>query len=231
MLQVFPDLEQLSRAAAERIVAMGRGAIAAHGRFDWLLAGGRTPTRTYEILARDFRQGPEFWSRTHFFWGDERYVAPDHPESNYRLAKETLLDWLDVVPENVHRVPTELEDSAQAAAQYEGILPERPDLVLLGLGEDGHTASLFPGSPAIEETVRRVVPVVGPKPPPQRITITPPVLRAARHVLVLAVGADKAEAMRRTLAPQGDALQTPARLVRDALWLVSRAAVPQLDSA
>jgi len=221
----------MSRAAAERIVAIGRSAIAAHGRFDWLLSGGNTPVRTYEILARQYND-QQFWRKTRFYWADERCVGPDHPDSNFRIAALSLIQPLGVPAENVYRVPTESGDPDRMALQYEAILPERPDLVLLGVGEDGHTASLFPGSAAVEETGRRVVAAIGfGRPTAQRITITPAVLKAARSILVLAAGRQKAEAVRLALAAEGDVRATPARLVRDALWLVDREAAAQLPKS
>lgn len=224
MLLVFDDLEAVSRAAAERIVAWGRSAIAAHGRFDWLLAGGRSPVRTYEILAANYASDRRFWDRTHFYWGDERYVPPGDDQSNHHLAQQVLFGPLGIAEGNIHRVQTEAGPADRAACDYERVLPAQPDLALLGLGEDGHTASLFPGSPALQEEARRVVAVEGPKPPRLRITVTPLVLRAARHLMVLALGADKADALARSLAETGDQRQTPARLAREGVWLADRAA-------
>jgi 6-phosphogluconolactonase len=224
MLRVFDDLEALSQAAAEFIITAGQSAIDEHGRFDWLLAGGGTPRRAYELLAAGYRREQDLWSRTHVYWGDERCVPPDHPDSNYAMARQALLDHLPIPAEQVHRVPAELTDPRAAADQYEAILPERADLIVLGMGEDGHTASLFPHSPALNERGRRVIAVEGTKPPKDRITITPPVLEAAREVLVLVSGIDKAPALERVLDEYGTVDRTPARLARDALWFADRAA-------
>jgi 6-phosphogluconolactonase len=224
MLRVFDDLEMLSQAAAEFIVTAGRSAIDEHDRFDWLLAGGGTPRRTYEVLAAAYGDARGLWTRTHVYWGDERCVAPDHPDSNYAMARQSLLDHLPIPAEQVHRVAAELSDPWMAADQYEAVLPERADLILLGMGPDGHTASLFPHSPALEERHRRVVVIESIKPPKQRITITPPVLAAAREALVLVSGADKATALERVLDEHGSPDRTPARLVREAVWFADRAA-------
>mgnify|MGYP005840227593 CR=1 FL=1 len=228
MLEVFQDLDALSRAAARRIVALGSEAVAARGRFDWLLAGGSTPERTYDILAAEHRDRHDLWRKTHFYWGDERCVPPQDPQSNYALAERSLLTPLAIPAENIHRVRGEASDREAAAAQYEAVLPDRADLVLLGLGEDGHTASLFPDSPALEEEYRRVLAVDGAKAPKQRITVTPPVLRAARGVMVLVSGKAKAEALRLALAAEGDVRRTPARLVRHGVWLADREAASAL---
>jgi 6-phosphogluconolactonase len=224
MLRVFDDLEALSQAAAEFIATAGRSAIEEHGRFDWLLSGGGTPRRTYELVAAGYRDERALWSRTHVYWGDERCAAADHPESNYAMARESLLDRLPIPAEQIHRIHAELSDPWTAADRYEAILSSRADLILLGMGEDGHTASLFPHSPALDERHRRVVVVEGSKPPKQRITITPPVLESAREVLVLVSGADKAAALERVLDEHGSPDRTPARLVREALWFADRAA-------
>ena len=227
MLQIFDDLETLSRAAAERIASLGKEAVAARGRFDWLLVGGTTPERTYRLLAAEYRQERNLWVKTHFYWGDERCVPGDHPESNYLLAKRSLLDPLAISAENVDRIRAESSDRDSAAAEYEAILPAEPDLILLGLGEDGHTASLFPGSPALDESRRRVMVVEGTKPPKVRITITPLVLCAARNVLVLVSGGGKAQALQRALAAQGDVRLTPARLVREGIWFACPKTIAQ----
>jgi 6-phosphogluconolactonase len=234
-LQVYPDATTLAQAAAAHWVARAKEAIAAHGRFAVALSGGSTPRATYALLATPAWAGGVEWARVHVFWGDERCVPPDHPESNYRLAREALLDHVPLPRANVHRIPTEREP-AQAAAEYERTLRRffgpgsapRFDLVLLGLGADGHTASLFPGTPAVCEYERWVVAHYVSSLAAWRVTLTPAVLNAADQVTFLVAGAEKAGVLDQVLtgAYQPDVL--PAQVVRPAsgslLWLVDAAA-------
>ena len=184
--------------AARFILDHARAAIAARGLFRLALSGGNTPRIVHAQL---FALGADLpWNRVQITFGDERCVPPEHADSNFRMAKESLLDAVDIPAGNVFRIRGEIAP-ADAAREYEDQLAAfasrlgEPryvhDLVLLGLGEDGHTASLFPGSPALEETARNVLPTIGPKPPPQRITMTFPLLNAARHVAFLVTGAGK----------------------------------------
>ena len=212
--------------AARFILAHARDAIAARGLFRLALSGGNTPRAVHAELAR---LGADLaWNRVQITFGDERCVPPDHADSNYRMAKETLLDAVAIPAGNVFRIRGEI-DPAIAAQEYEEKLAAvaarcgEPryvhDLVLLGLGEDGHTASLFPGSPALDETVRNVIPATGPKPPPQRITMTFPLLNAARHVCFLVTGAGKHALVEEIAAGGSD---YPAGRVRAAevTWIV-----------
>lgn len=201
-----------------------RAAIEAHGRCALALAGGSTPRETYARLAATTHVGRFPWSAVDFYFGDERCVPLDDPESNYRMARDTLFDPLRIPAERIHRIEGERMDPRSAAAEYERLLPDRLDLLLLGIGEDGHTASLFPGSPALDERALRVLAVEAPKPPPRRVTITPPVLESARRILVLASGASKAEAVARALEGPLDPKRTPAQLARRGLWILDRAA-------
>ncbi len=226
-LQIFVDAEALCRAVADRMASTIVTSVATRGACDLALAGGSTPRRAYELLAE--QHGARLpWSRCHLWFGDERCVPPDHADSNYAMAKAALFDRVALPAANVHRMSGEATDREAAARAYERLLPAAFDLLLLGIGPDGHTASLFPGSEALRETVRRVVPVVGPKPPPHRLTITPPVIAAARAVVVLAAGADKRSAVASALASdrpsERDLLACPARLLRRSEWLVDRAA-------
>lgn len=184
--------------AAEFILSQARSAIAGRGLFRLALSGGNTPRAVHAHLVR---LGADLdWSRVQISFGDERCVPPDNADSNFLMAKESLLDAVAIPSGNVFRIRGEI-DPAAAAQEYEDKLAavaarfSEPryvhDLVLLGLGEDGHTASLFPGSPALDETVRNVIPATGPKPPPQRITMTFPLLNAARHACFLVTGAGK----------------------------------------
>jgi len=226
---VLPDYEQLSQAAARNIVLIGQRGVVEHGTFELVLAGGKTPVRAYQLLAERSGDNRTLWDNTHVFWGDERCVPPDHVESNYGIARRWLLDPLQIPTSQIHRIPADGPDPHEAAEQYESVFPLRPGLLLLGMGADGHTASLFPGSPALDETTKRFVAVEAPVEPRLRITITPPAIAAAREVMVLTFGANKAAALRRVFSPEGDVRETPARLVRDAVWLVDSGAVGGLS--
>ena len=212
--------------AARFILGHAQTAIAARGLFRLALSGGNTPRAVHAELAR---LGADLaWNRVQITFGDERCVPPDHADSNFRMARESLLDAVVIPAGNVFRIRGEIAP-ADAAQEYEHKLAAiaarcgEPryvhDLVLLGLGEDGHTASLFPGSPALEETVRNVIPATGPKPPPQRITMTFPLLNAARHACFLVTGAGK-HALVEEIAAGGSAY--PAGRVRAAAvtWIV-----------
>jgi 6-phosphogluconolactonase len=213
--------------------------------FTLALAGGSTPRSLYQLLAD--AAGPYRarlpWERFHFFWGDERHVPPDHPDSNYRMAREAMLDRVPVAPTNVHRIAAELADARQAAAAYEqelrgffGLPPKRAwprfDYLLLGLGEEGHTASLFPGSPALDERERLVAAPWVEAHQTFRITLTPPALNHAARVVFLVSGAQKAAALREVLAGELRPHLYPAQVVQpddgELLWLVDRAAASLL---
>ncbi len=238
MIRIFSDHCSAARAAAEHIVAVGRRCVAERGRFDWVLSGGKTPEETYRTLAEKLHDDCNFWKRTHIYWGDERCVPSHHPQSNYSMAKRSLLDLAGVAPDHIHPILTDAADPLRVAEQYEKVLPESPDLLMLGVGEDGHTASLFPHSPALDEAERRVVVVEAwfavaqrrrrTVEPRLRISVTPPVLAAAREVVVLVVGSNKAAALARVFAADGDFHETPARLVRDATWFADRDAAQQI---
>jgi 6-phosphogluconolactonase len=224
MKRVLADERELARAAAEFVVAAGRAALAERGRFEMLLSGGGTPRLTYEALAAGGRAERDLWAATHFYWSDERCVPPSHAASNYLLAQTALLAPLGVAAGQVHRIRGEQASPEEAAAEYEGICPTEPDLVLMGLGVDGHTASIFPQSPALREERRRFLAVRAPVGPAWRVTITPIGLARARRALVIACGAGKRAALAAVFAPDGSTAETPARLVRDSDWLVDRAA-------
>jgi 6-phosphogluconolactonase len=201
--RVFPDVETLSRAALDHLLAISQGAIAQRGRFAIALSGGHTPAKLYSLWAQAEQQGrPTRWDRVHLFWGDERYVPKDDPQSNYRMTRETLISQVPIPDENVHPVPTSLSSPEGAAAAYDaqlrdffGQAPPAFDLQLLGLGVEGHTASLFPGSPALEEKRRWVMAVEVAAIPPHRLTLTLPVLNSARNTCFLVAGKDKREIM------------------------------------
>jgi 6-phosphogluconolactonase len=221
---VVPDVRALGRRGAERVLESVRRAVAARGGAAVALAGGATPRPVYETLAGSALAGAMPWGAVDWYFGDERAVPPGDPESNERMARETLLASRPEALARLHRMPADAEDAEAAAARYARLLPDPLDLVLLGMGEDGHTASLFPGSPALGVRGARVVPVRGPKPPFRRMTITPPVIESAREVLVLVAGAGKAEALARALDGPLDVVRVPVQLALGGTWIVDEAA-------
>lgn len=230
---VCPDPETLSRAAAKALGAYLCESVARRGRCTVALSGGRTPRRLYELLAEDPRIP---WPQVLVFWGDERYVSLDDPRSNARMADEALLGRIPIPPEKVHPMRTHFEDPEEAARAYEVVLEAafggRPrfDLVLLGMGADGHVASLFPHAPALLETKRWVVAVRAEADPPVRLTLALPVINRARRVDVLVTGAEKREALRRALLDPPDPLACPASGLRPqdggVVWWADEAADP-----
>jgi 6-phosphogluconolactonase len=219
-IQIYPDLETLSRAVAERFAALARAAVGEGKPFFVALSGGSTPRRTYELLADPSLAVP--WTAVQLFQVDERFVPPDHDESNYRMIRGALLAPAAIPGANVHRIRTELATPQDAAREYEkelqrvfasptGVAP-RFDLVLLGMGPDGHTASLFPGSPALEERSRWVAADFIQRFLAWRITLTLPVLDAAREIIFLVTGAEKADTLRRVV--RGLEQRLPAERVR-----------------
>jgi 6-phosphogluconolactonase len=242
-IEVFPDLDLATAALARHLRAVARQAVRERGRFEIVLSGGQTPVPLYRRLAR--RAGGGWpWESTEVYFADERCVPPDHPDSNFRSAWETLLSLVPIPRRQVHRIRGELADPAEAARRYARLLGPMPgrdgpnaprfDLVLLGIGPDGHTASVFPGSAAARERRRPVVAVTAPARPPvvPRITLTLGTLSSAREVCFLVAGADKATALARTLrsAPDSDP-RYPARRILPAgptLWFVDRAAAAKI---
>jgi 6-phosphogluconolactonase len=195
--RVYPDLDALSRAAAAEVLHVAEDSIRARGRFAMALSGGHTPARMYALWAADYNTETQ-WGKVHLFWGDERFVPQDSPLSNYRMARETLLSRVPIPAANVHPIPTNFSQPQPAAEAYEaelrrffGSAPPAFDVQLLGLGGEGHTASLFPGSPALEERQRWVAAVRAPADPPDRLTLTPVVLNAGRNTFFLVAGEDK----------------------------------------
>jgi len=233
--RTFQSAEALAQNVAEWLCALAQ---ASNGEFAICLSGGSTPQRLYEVLATSAIASRFPWSRVHWFWGDERFVPPDHPDSNYRMARDALLSRVPVPADNVHAVPTEGLSPEHAADAYEATLkryygadelsPGRPlfDVNLLGIGDDGHTASLFPGQPALKEKQRWVVAVIGAKAEP-RITLTYPALDSGREVAFLVTGAGKRDVLARVRS--GDRA-LPAAAVRPLgrlHWFADRAASPE----
>jgi 6-phosphogluconolactonase len=229
--------------AAERIAGSARQAIARAGRFTWALSGGSTPRRLYTLLASARFAKRVDWSHVHFFWSDERCVPPEDAESNYRMARETLLDAVKPPPENVHRILGEAEPS-RAATSYEEVLrehfharedasPPRFDLVLLGMGTDGHTASLFPGTAPLFDKTRWVMANHVEEISSWRVTLTPVIINAAEQIVFLVVGADKADRLKQVLQRKPDVEALPAQLIQpthgELLWLVDADAGARLE--
>jgi 6-phosphogluconolactonase len=234
-LVAAPDATEVAQESAGRIARALRAAIAKRGRASAALSGGNTPRSAYALLAQE--SGID-WTKVDIFWVDERAVTPTDDRSNYRWAKATLLDAAHVLPERVHRMPGKAADLDTAAREYERLLRElievdaegvpALDVVVLGIGDDGHTASLFPHDPAIDVTDRLVV-AVPPGPGREaRLTLTPPAIEHARFVFVIAVGAGKRDALERVWSAQGDVHETPARIIRGCrgavTWIIDKTA-------
>jgi len=229
-VRVYRSLEELSIAAAAAIAEELRIAAERSGEATIALSGGDTPRMLHRLLAQRHETVP--WARVHVYWGDERYVPHDDPRSNYRLARDTLLDCVPLTAAWVHPMPTDAPDPDDAAGAYQRLLEDefgglpRFDVMIMGLGEDGHTASLFPGSPAVDEELRWVVPAEATDAPMQRLTMTLPVLRNARALHFLVVGVEKREALVRALAKPSRSC--PASLARPTegtlTWWVDEAA-------
>lgn len=227
--RVMDSPDAVARFGAEWIGSFAARCLAARGRCDLALPGGRSPAGLLRALAGGAGLATSDWARVQVWFADERAVPPDHPESNARLAVELLVRPAGIPPANVHRMRADAEDLAAAAREYEAALPRPLDLVLLGIGEDGHVASLFPGSALVHEHVRRVAAVLdSPKPPGRRLTLTPRALAEARSLVVLGVGSEKAEAVARALEGAATPAEVPARLVRDREWWLDRKAAALL---
>ena len=222
---VYDDADAVARAAADMFVAIVAGVLADRSIARVALAGGSTPKAMYHLLASPAYRERVEWGRVEIFFGDERCVPPDHVDSNYRMAREALLDHVPLGADRVHRIAGE-RPPEEAAAQYQQKLVRDAalDLVLLGMGPDGHTASLFPGTPVLSETRALAAAVYVEKMKSWRVTLTAPVLSAAAHVMITTVGAEKAEALQKAL--RGPPGRVPIQLVRasDQRWLVDRAA-------
>jgi 6-phosphogluconolactonase len=235
--------QELFAAAAEEIVHAANDAVAERGRFTIALSGGSTPKNLFNLLATNARNVLP-WDRMFFFFGDERHVPPTDADSNYRMADESLLSKVPVPPGNVFRIAAENPDAAGAAEAYEKTLQKffalQPgqfpvfDLILLGMGPDGHTASLFPGTAGLQEKSRLVIANWVEKFKTSRISFTLPVLNAARCVTFLVSGTDKAPALHAVLDSDAPGEQYPSKLVRPTdgklIWLIDRAAASELST-
>ncbi len=236
--------QDLFQGAAEDVIHCATASIAKRGRFTIVLSGGSTPKSMYQLIAANSSSSLP-WNKIFFFWGDERHVPPTDPESNYRMAQESLLSKVPVPPDNVFRIPAENPDASAAAESYEETISKffslKPgefpkfDLILLGMGPDGHTASLFPESPALQEKTRLVVSNWVEKFNTSRITLTLPVLNAARRIAFLVSGADKAAVLHEVLEGKGPGEKYPSKLVQPTdgkvIWFVDRAAASELTAS
>jgi len=233
-LIIFDDPLKVAHACAQHVVRAAQAVLADRGRFAVALAGGSTPRASYEILAQQFARRID-WPQVEVFFGDERCVPPEHRDANYRMARETLLDHVPLGADRVHRMLGERAPE-EAAALYESVLTRvlgneaRLDLVLLGMGPDGHTASLFPGSAALDERVKKVTANFVPKLDAWRLTMTAPQLNAAAEILIVTTGDEKADALAQAFhSPEGT---VPIQLVRPTsgrlTWIVDNKAAAKL---
>lgn len=240
MIRIYSDFESLSQGAAELFVAQAQAALKGRGRFSVALSGGSTPQRTYEILAHAPLRDRVAWDRVHVFWGDERCVPPEDPRGNALTAKRSLLDHVGVPEAQIHPIHC-AESPEYTARQYEALLrsffaggPPRFDLVLLGLGENGHTASLFPGTLALREQERWAAEVYVAEQDLYRVTLTPPIVNQAASVAFIVSGASKSQVLKEVLEGPWDPMRLPAQLVRpelhggDVYWLVDSEAASHL---
>lgn len=238
-IYICPDSEALSHKAAAIFVDIARNCIVSKGRFIVAIPGGFTPKKLYALLSSQYYREKVDWRYVCFFWADERCVPKEYEDSNFRVALETLLSKLQIPDENIHRIKGE-EEPEKAAREYEDDLREffgkatLPvfDLIILGVAEDGHTASLFPGFPALEETVKLAVPVYMERPKRHRVTLTLPVLNNSTHILFLVAGPSKADIVYKILEEKDERKRYPAGLinpVRGTLtWLIDQEAAKRL---
>jgi 6-phosphogluconolactonase len=240
-LRIFPDIDRLGSAWTQALAERIRNAVRSRGSCSLVLTGGRSPEPLYERLARAHCDDVP-WPDVQVFWGDERYVPADHEASNYGMANAALLRSVPLAADHIHRMPTEPLDPDAAAAAYEQVLRSRFDgpwpvfdIVLLGLGEDCHTASLFPGSPALEVEDRWVVAATGPSEPRTRITLTWPAIVHARAIDIIVTGQSKAAALRRAVMGPIDRVRCPASALRSAqaeqVWWADAAAATLLSES
>jgi 6-phosphogluconolactonase len=233
VLTVLPDEGALAERAVERFVTVVEESIRARGHAIVCLTGGNTPRAMYERLASESWQQRVEWDRVRLYWGDERHVPPDDRESNYKMARDTLVMHVPIPAAHVHRIRGELP-AEEAAALYERALPDHFDLMLLGVGEDAHIASIFPGSPVLAERTRGVAAVWAPHLKAYRITLTPPALLDSHHIVLLVAGEKKADAVAAAFEKPTDARRYPVHLLREAEerveWFIDRAAARALSS-
>jgi 6-phosphogluconolactonase len=241
-IAIYPDIHALSQQAAEYIVRIANESIADHGRFSIAFTGGTTPGETYRLLGGEPFRSQINWQLVHIFWGDERCVPQDSPDSNFYLAQKVLLNSIAIPDLQVHRMPADQPDR-EAASQAYAVEMQHAfdtngvpsfDLIHLGMGPEAHTASLFPHQASLHEKQRLVMPVSVPKPPPDRLTFTPPLLNAARNVLFLVTGSDKADALKAVIEGDYQPDEYPAQIVRptngEVVWMLDKAVAQKLHA-
>ena len=236
----YPDTDMLSRDAAQYVVRLAAESIAMHGRFTIALSGGTTPQKLYALLGNEPYCSQIDWTRVEIFWSDERCVPLDSEDSNYLLAHRVLQSKIPITTSQIHPMPANEADRDAASAAYTEEMRHvfatsgvpNFDLIQLGMGPEGHTASLFPQQASLREQQRLVMPVIVPKPPPPRLTFTPPVLNAARHILFLVTGSEKADAIRAILEGEYNPDEYPAQIVRpthgEVVWMLDQGAASKL---
>jgi len=222
MIHVFKNYDALTETAASFIYEVGKRKVTEQSTFYLVLSGGKTPEAIYSRLASISVIDRAMWFGTQVFWGDERCVPPENPLSNYRMASEALLKKVPIDPLKIHRIPAEQTDLTEAIKHYEDKYPISPDLVLLGMGEDGHTASLFPDSHALNIKDRNFVLVETDAEPRHRVTMTPKAIECAEYILVIVSGKEKATALKQVFESEGYIKKTPARLMRKRTWYVDQ---------
>jgi 6-phosphogluconolactonase len=237
---IYSDIDTLSQEAARYVVRVASESIATHGRFTLALAGGSTPKKLYGLLASEPYRDQINWALTEIFWSDERCVPPDSEDSNYHLAQEVLLSKVPISADQIHRMPADADDRDQASLTYIQEIQRvfgtngvpSFDLLQLGMGPEGHTASLFPHQASLHEQTRLIMPVTVPKPPPPRLTFTPLLLNAATHILFLVTGQDKADALQAVLEGEYNPDEYPAQIIRptqgEVTWMLDPAAASKL---
>ncbi len=240
-IAIYPDTNVLSHEAARYIVQVAQESIVTHGRFTIALSGGNTPKKLYGLLGSEPYTSQIDWNLVEIFWSDERCVPPDSPDSNYHMAQEVLLSKVPIPASQIHRVPADKPDRDAASLEYtqemQRVFGTSPipsfDLIQLGMGPEAHTASLFPHQASLHEQQRLVMPVSVPKPPPPRLTFTPPLLNAATRVLFLVTGADKAEAVQAVLEGDRQPDEYPAQIVQpprgEVVWMLDTPAAARLS--
>ena len=240
MIHIFRDVDTLLTRTADYVVECADEAIQHHGKFSLVLSGGSSPKKLHELLASDRYRTLINWNRVYFFFGDERYVPADHPDSNYLMAKDTLFDPLEIPAEQIFRMDTSLSPAESAQAYTKVITtyfdgkPAQFDLIILGLGDDAHTASLFPGTSVLDEKAALVKSLFIPKVKMDRITLTAPLINKANHIAFLVYGAGKANAVNAIIEGERDVHQFPGQLIQpesgELVWFIDEAAAQKLHT-
>lgn len=240
-IAIYPDTDSLSHEAARYIVRVANESITAHGRFTLALSGGSTPRKLYGLLGSEPYSSQIDWALVDLFWSDERCVPPDNEESNYAMAEQVLLSRIPIPASQIHRMPADQPDCDTASYAYTVDMQKTMgsdgvpsfDLIQLGMGPEGHTASLFPHQPSLHEQQRLVMPVTVPKPPPARLTFTPRILNGATHILFLVTGEKKAGAVQAVVEGEYNPEEYPAQIIQptrgEVTWMLDTAAATKLQ--